>query len=404
MSSVLRTNLTGFARRSREVLLLSAVTGVVTGLAVAGFEWVTGRGALDHLYDLPVAVQVVAPGVGLIVAALALRWLAAGASPSTSDEYIRNFHDKAHPLDLRPAIGRIVASIATLGAGGALGFEGPSIYIGSVIGTGLQTRFRRLFLLTDAKVLMVAGAAAGVAAIFKTPATGAIFALEVPVPGRHRQAHAAAGPRRIGQRLPGLRRHLRHHAAVPDRRLTAVRTPRAGRRRTRRRPGRPRRPRLRLAGQGGQALSGTLHPVVRIGGAAAILAGLTVTSRLVYGESLTLGAGYNVIAWLASDTRAWWAVALLLALRTAATSATVGGGGAGGLFIPLVVGGALVGRLCGGGLAEPTQTLFPVIGVAAFLGAGLPHAARRGHVRGRVDRPTRASSSRASSPRSSRSS
>jgi CIC family chloride channel protein len=29
-----------------------------------------------------------------------------------------------------------------------------------------------------------------------------------------------------------------------------------------------------------------------------------------------------------------------------------------------------VGRLCGGGLAEPSQTLFPVIGVAAFLGAG----------------------------------
>jgi hypothetical protein len=57
-----------------------------------------------------------------------------------------------------------VASVATLGAGGALGFEGPSIYIGSVIGTGLQTRFRRLFLLTDVKVLMVAGAAAGVAA------------------------------------------------------------------------------------------------------------------------------------------------------------------------------------------------------------------------------------------------
>ena len=95
-----------------------------------------------------------------------------------------------------------------------------------------------------------------------------------------------------------------------------------------------------------------------------------VVSRIVYGESLTLGAGYNVIAWLAADTRAWWAVALLLALRTAATSATVGGGGAGGLFVPLVVGGALVGRLCGGGLAEPTQTLFPVIGVAAFLGAG----------------------------------
>ncbi len=350
--------------------MLSAVTGAFTGLAVAGFEWVTGRGALDHLYDLPIAVQVVAPGIGLIVAALALRWLAAGASPSTSDEYIRNFHDKARPLDLRPAFGRIVASIATLGCGGALGFEGPSIYIGSVIGTGLQTRFRRLFLLTDAKVLMVAGAAAGVAAIFKTPATGAIFALEVPF--RDDTAKRMLLPALVGS-VAGYLVYVAIYGTTPLFPIDG--SPPFG---------------LRelggaalvgiLAGLGARGfawlvtsakrLHGSLHPVARVGGAAAVLAGLTVTSRLVYGESLTLGAGYNVIAWLASDTRAWWAVALLLALRTAATSATVGGGGAGGLFIPLVVGGALVGRLCGGGLAEPSQTLFPVIGVAAFLGAG----------------------------------
>jgi len=370
MTSVLRTSLTGFARRSREVLLLSAVTGLATGLAVAGFEWITGRGALDHLYDLPIAIQVVAPGVGLVIAAVALRWLAAGASPSTSDEYIRNFHDKGDPLDLRPAIGRIVASIATLGTGGALGFEGPSIYIGSVIGTGLQTRFRRLFLLTDVKVLMVAGAAAGVAAIFKTPATGAIFALEVPF--RDDTAKRMLLPALVGS-VTGYLVYVAIYGTTPLFPIDG--SPPFG---------------LRelagaalvgvLAGLGARGfawlvkaakrLSGTLNPILRVGGAAAILAGLTIVSRLVYGESLTLGAGYNVIAWLASDTRAWWAVALLLALRTAATSATVGGGGAGGLFVPLVVGGALVGRLCGGGLAEPTQTLFPVIGVAAFLGAG----------------------------------
>ncbi len=370
MTSVLRTSLTGFARRSREVLVLSAVTGIATGLAVAGFEWVTGRGALDHLYELPIVLQVIAPGTGLVIAALVLRWVAGGASPSTSDEYIRNFHDKAHPLDLRPAIGRILASIATLGAGGALGFEGPSIYIGSVIGTGLQSRFRRMFLLTDAKVLMVAGAAAGVAAIFKTPATGAIFALEVPF--RDDTAKRMLLPALVGS-ITGYLVYVAIYGTTPLFPIDG--SPPFG---------------LRelagaalvgvLAGLGARGFAwlvkaakrvgSSLHPAARVGGAATILAGLAVTSRLVYGESLTLGAGYNVIAWLASDTRAWWAVALLLALRTAATSATVGGGGAGGLFIPLVVGGALVGRLCGGGLAEPTQTLFPVIGVAAFLGAG----------------------------------
>ncbi len=370
MSYPLRHHLAGFGQRSREVLVLSAITGAVTGLAVAAFEWITGRQALERLYLLPVPVQVVAPGVGLIVAALALRWLAGGASPSTSDEYIRNFHEKDRPLDLRPGIGRIVASIATLGAGGALGFEGPSIYLGSIIGTGLQTRFRRLFTLTDTKVLMVAGAAAGIAAIFKTPATGAIFALEVPF--RDDTAKRMLLPALIGS-VSGYLVYVAIYGTTP---LFPI-------------DGSPPFGLKELAGaalvgvlaglgargfawlvKAAKRLSETINPILRVGVAAVILASLVVVSRLVYGESLTLGAGYNVITWLAADTRAWWAVALLLALRTAATSATVGGGGAGGLFVPLVVGGALVGRLCGGGLAEPTQTLFPVIGVAAFLGAG----------------------------------
>src|SRR5438477_9754921 len=61
-----------------------------------------------------------------------------------------------------------------------MGYEGPSIYIGATIGSTLQRRASRFFSRDDAKLLLVAGAAAGVAAIFKAPATGAVFALEVP--------------------------------------------------------------------------------------------------------------------------------------------------------------------------------------------------------------------------------
>jgi CIC family chloride channel protein len=52
------------------------------------------------------------------------------------------------------------------------------------------------------------------------------------------------------------------------------------------------------------------------------------------------------------------------------TTAVVAGGGVGGLFVPLVVGGALTGRLVGGALHTLDTALFTVIGVAAFLGAG----------------------------------
>ena len=41
--------------------------------------------------------------------------------------------------------------------GGALGYEGPSIYIGAALGTWLQRRFRRLFGIEDAKLVHAAG-------------------------------------------------------------------------------------------------------------------------------------------------------------------------------------------------------------------------------------------------------
>ena len=63
-------------------------------------------------------------------------------------------------------------------------------------------------------------------------------------------------------------------------------------------------------------------------------------------------------------------IAAVLVLRCLATAATVGGGGVGGVFIPLVVAGALVGRIVGD-VVDPDQlSLFVVVGSAAFLGAG----------------------------------
>ena len=83
-------------------------------------------------------------------------------------------------LRVRPALARLVAAVATLGLGGALGYEGPSVYAGATIGERLERRLPRMFATPGRQALLVAGAAAGVAAIFKAPATGAVFALEVP--------------------------------------------------------------------------------------------------------------------------------------------------------------------------------------------------------------------------------
>src|SRR5947208_6576132 len=166
--------------RPWQVLVLSVITGALTGAAVALFDWLVSDVIFARVLRQSDWFKAVVPAVGLILAALALRFLANGATPATSDEYIRNFHDRERRLDERPVLGRVVASVATLGLGGAMGYEGPSIYMGAAIGSAIQRRMSRFFSRDDAKLLLVAGAAAGVSAIFKAPATGAVFALEVP--------------------------------------------------------------------------------------------------------------------------------------------------------------------------------------------------------------------------------
>src|SRR5205809_6343584 len=102
-------------RRSQQVLVLSVLTGALTGAAVAIFDWLVADVIFDWVLRQSDWFKAVAPMLGLILAALALRFLAGGATPSTSDEYIRNFHDREHRLEERPVLGRIVASVATLG-------------------------------------------------------------------------------------------------------------------------------------------------------------------------------------------------------------------------------------------------------------------------------------------------
>src|SRR5690606_34431548 len=83
--------------------------------------------------DQPLALQALAPTLGLLVAGVCLRWIGDGASPTTSDEYIRAFHEQAdHRIDPRPAVARVLASIGTIGYGGALGLEGPSSSAGAL--------------------------------------------------------------------------------------------------------------------------------------------------------------------------------------------------------------------------------------------------------------------------------
>ncbi|MDQ1377175.1 MAG: chloride channel protein family, partial [Acidimicrobiaceae bacterium] len=118
------------AGRSPRVLLLAALTGLLTGAAVAAFDQTTGTVLLGRIQRAPLAVQALGPLCGLLLAAAVLKWVGGGASPAPPDDYVRNFHTHDQRLSLRAAPAKVLAAVATLGAGTPLGYEGPSIYMG----------------------------------------------------------------------------------------------------------------------------------------------------------------------------------------------------------------------------------------------------------------------------------
>ena len=368
-----RAVVAAFAVRSRQVLLLAALTGALTGLAVACFESVVVELILDRVLDLPLWALVLMPALGLAIAALALRALGSTTpptTPATTDAYLQAFHKPDEGLSLRKVPGRVLGAIGTLGFGGAMGLEGPSLYIGASIGAAIQTRFRRFFESVDHRVLMVAGAAAGVAAIFKAPATGAVFALEVPyqddfarrmllpamvaaatgylgfvavhgttalIPARGSPALSAGDL--IGSIVLGIA------AGLVARAFAAL---------------------LRQA----KVIAARGNAWVRVAVAGAALAAIAWVGDVLADEPVTIGVGYRTIAWAVDPHRAAWLVLTILLLRALATTATVSGGGVGGLFIPLVVTGALLGRAAGVLLPDLDNDLALIVGVAAVLGAG----------------------------------
>lgn len=359
--------LTSLARRSREVVLASALVGLITGLVVAVFDRVVAEEMIPRVFDAALWVGAVLPVLGLAVSALILR--KAGLGPGTADEYLHAYHDRHHVLQLRALVWRLTAAVATLGAGAPMGLEGPSLYAGATLGAAVQHRLPRPFRHADHRTLLVAGAAAGVAAIFKAPATGIVFALEVPY--RDDLARRMLLPASVAAFSGYL-----VFAAIngTDPLFEAIGTASFSFR--------------DLAGAAALgAISGfgarlfsfgvrfakraAARPVwLRLAVAGPLLIGLFVATRLLTGESLTLGAGYRVVTWVTEGGHAIWLLAVVLVIRCVATSAAIAAGGTGGLFIPLVAGGALAGRITGDAINTVDSTLFTVVGVAAFLGAG----------------------------------
>jgi len=164
---------------------LALVAGAGSGLIVALFRlaltWVEQwRGALSggaHHHPFIGFLSVV---LGCAAAVALAAWLVRRFSPYASGSGIPQV-EGALTGDLPPAPPRLLpvkflGGLLTIGAGMALGREGPSVQMGAVLASLVGKAGGRAW--PDLRTLVAAGAGAGLAVTFNAPIAGAVFVLE----------------------------------------------------------------------------------------------------------------------------------------------------------------------------------------------------------------------------------
>ena len=165
--------------------LLSLLAGAASGLVGAVF-----RLSLDHADRMRGALITWAHGeevfgfllvIAFCAAATAVAaWLVRRYSPQASGsgiphvEAVLSGELPQAPYRLIPV--KFVGGVLAIGSGLALGREGPSVQMGAIVANLLGAMFRRNG--DDCKVLLAAGAGAGLATAFNAPIAGAVFVLE----------------------------------------------------------------------------------------------------------------------------------------------------------------------------------------------------------------------------------
>lgn len=122
-------------------------------------------------------VRFLLPGVGALLACLVARRFAPSASGHGTDTVIAAYHHSATRLPLGVAPVKVIASSLVIGTGGSAGAEGPITQIGAVMGSAVARVLR--LSRHEARLLLAAGMAAGIGAIFRAPMAGALFAAEI---------------------------------------------------------------------------------------------------------------------------------------------------------------------------------------------------------------------------------
>jgi len=179
---------------------LGMLVGVVSGLGAAAFfvgmdyvrqvglhGWANlaslepaGERSLFRIEpDGPVRywLVVLIPAIGGLISGLLVFGFAPEAEGHGTDSLIEAFHEKRGIIRKRIPVVKALASIVLIGTGGSAGREGPIAQIGAGFGSFLARTLK--LSPRERRLLLLAGAAGGISAIFRTPLGAALFLVEV---------------------------------------------------------------------------------------------------------------------------------------------------------------------------------------------------------------------------------
>jgi chloride channel protein, CIC family len=364
-------------RRSLLMLALIALAvGAATGLVGAVFR--ISLAHADRARDALIAWAHGHATWGFLIvvctcaaATLAAAWLVRRFSPHASGSGIPHVEAVLHgqippaPYALVPV--KFVGGILAIGSGQALGREGPSVQMGA----GIAVFMGRLCRLdwSDCRVLLAAGAGAGLATAFNSPIAGAVFVLEELVQKFERRIAVAA----LAASATAIAVARLFLGAAPDFEVGALSSPSveigplflvlgaiAG----------------LLAVAYNRALLATIATAERFGGlpveARAALIGAVVGILAWFAPEL-VGGGDPITQRTLTGHDGVMMVLLAFLIRFALGPISYAAGTPGGLFAPLLVLGAQSGLLFGAGcrLAFPGFAIqpeaFALVGMAAFF-------------------------------------
>jgi len=168
------------------MIILACLIGVLGGYGAALFtllielvsKWtVEPVVALSEGHRAWLLVLLAVPAAGLLLVAWFTRRFAPEAQGHGVPEVIMAVGRYDGVIRPRVSVVKILASGICIGTGGSIGREGPIVQIGSSLGSMAGQWFQ--LSPRHVKVLVAAGAAAGISATFHAPLAGVLFASEI---------------------------------------------------------------------------------------------------------------------------------------------------------------------------------------------------------------------------------